>query len=721
VVGEICVAGPACALGYVDDPALTAARFVIVESKDGAQHRAFHTGDLGSVDFESGLLRHHGRLDDQVKVRGVRVEPKEVEAALAADARVHEAVVIAWKKSGSGSEHGSAGEPLLDEDTCLVAFATCQPADVLDSQARSEILSCARSLLPPQAVPAYLFALRELPHTRSGKLDRAALGDKVPMHIAASQREASSREGRAVLDDGTRAGGSAAAIREAVRSHALAYVHTDDGETSSFDKLPLAQMGLTSLNGAAIVHDLWLAGWELPMEALLGVDATVASLAGAATLRKLERKSCGPIHITEPANVAARRTRLGSAASGHSQSGEARWWSRANLRGGRETTGTRLSPCLVRKTITMRQVWKVDMHKCVDASPLVVAYPEERMSCVFIGSHSGFMRCLDLADGTILWERLLPDRIESSASIALRTSRIAVGCYDHGCYCLDAASGDVAWCFRSHGEIKASPCTVVNRDGHEHIWIGSFDRNVYVLNASTGALVASAETSSPIYASPVHSASTGLVIVANLRGDVIALDEETCAARWTLTSGHAIFASPRVDEHAQALLLGTVDGVVRAHAISDGCELWTCSAALGPIFATPCWFVQASTPYACVASQDGGLTCIGWGGELVWQVLGPGKGHSAPSVEDSMVAIADAEGTVRLLRAVDGAELARTCIPCPVHSSVVLLARQDRTFASLHDLRSNSQCCARYFDLIVGCRDNNVYSYELRVEPDLMP
>ncbi|EST38931.1 hypothetical protein N566_04815, partial [Streptomycetaceae bacterium MP113-05] len=96
--GEICVAGEGLAEGYLGDPALTARRFVDAPS-DGPALRLYRTGDLGCVD-DTGTLHFLGRRDRQVKIRGHRVEPEEIEVRCEAVDGVERAVVTAAPAGG---------------------------------------------------------------------------------------------------------------------------------------------------------------------------------------------------------------------------------------------------------------------------------------------------------------------------------------------------------------------------------------------------------------------------------------------------------------------------------------------------------------------------------------------------------------------------------------------------------------------------------------------
>ncbi len=155
VPGELYVGGAGVSRGYLGRPELTAERFVPDPFAEGA--RLYRTGDRVRW-LADGTLEFLGRVDDQVKVRGYRVEPGEVEAALVLCAGVREAVVVARE-----DEPGRAR---------LVAYLV---ADAGAAPAPAELRARLRERVPEYMVPSAFVALETLPLTPNGKVDRRAL------------------------------------------------------------------------------------------------------------------------------------------------------------------------------------------------------------------------------------------------------------------------------------------------------------------------------------------------------------------------------------------------------------------------------------------------------------------------------------------------------------------------------------------------------------------
>jgi amino acid adenylation domain-containing protein len=155
-IGEIFVGGACLALGYLNDLALTAERFVRDPFSSVAGARLYRTGDLGCYAAD-GSIEFHGRVDDQVKIRGYRIELNEVTSALLRHPGVRESTVVA-------SEHDHGEKRLV---AYLVPLAACPNV--------SELRDFLGQTLPDYMIPAAFVTLGALPIGSNGKVDRALL------------------------------------------------------------------------------------------------------------------------------------------------------------------------------------------------------------------------------------------------------------------------------------------------------------------------------------------------------------------------------------------------------------------------------------------------------------------------------------------------------------------------------------------------------------------
>ncbi|KAG9613471.1 hypothetical protein KCV01_g1174, partial [Aureobasidium melanogenum] len=173
--GEIHIGGAQVARGYLNRPELTAARFLLDPFADDADARMYKTGDLGRW-LPDGRLAYLGRNDHQVKIRGLRIEPGEIEARLLAIEGVREATVMARED--------------VPGERRLVAYVV--PSDGVTVEA-SALRDALASVLPGYMLPVAYVALSALPLTTNGKVDRRAL--PAPDDAAYAQRAYEAPEG----------------------------------------------------------------------------------------------------------------------------------------------------------------------------------------------------------------------------------------------------------------------------------------------------------------------------------------------------------------------------------------------------------------------------------------------------------------------------------------------------------------------------------------------
>jgi amino acid adenylation domain-containing protein len=155
-LGEIYFRSPHLAKGYLGDESLTAERFLVNLFTNDQADRLYRTGDLGRY-LPDGNVEHAGRADRQLKVRGFRIEPGEIEAAIIQTGCAREAVVLPDKESAA---------------TRLIAYLVPEDRSRISADKLRQLLS---ERLPAYMIPNGFVILESLPLTPNRKLDRAAL------------------------------------------------------------------------------------------------------------------------------------------------------------------------------------------------------------------------------------------------------------------------------------------------------------------------------------------------------------------------------------------------------------------------------------------------------------------------------------------------------------------------------------------------------------------
>ena len=155
VVGELCAGGDGLARSYVNDPELTAEKFVPNPFCESPGQRLYRTGDYARYCWD-GLIEFVGRVDQQVKIRGYRIELREIEAILEKHESV-QACVVLHEESDSGDGH-------------LTAYVVAR-----DNPRKTELRRYLEEKLPAYMIPSELVKIKKMPLTDNGKIDRAKL------------------------------------------------------------------------------------------------------------------------------------------------------------------------------------------------------------------------------------------------------------------------------------------------------------------------------------------------------------------------------------------------------------------------------------------------------------------------------------------------------------------------------------------------------------------
>lgn len=234
----------------------------------------------------------------------------------------------------------------------------------------------------------------------------------------------------------------------------------------------------------------------------------------------------------------------------------------------------------------IEECWKIDMIKCIDATPTVCHL--DGATIVSVGSHSKWLFNVLADDGQIVSRLELPDRIESQ--IVQYNQYAIVGCYDGYLYCVDIRSGAIKWKFDSGAMIK---CRALLMDSF--VIFGNYNdaKNLWCLNTESGTCVWSWRIGTKsIYANPVKMSEKNC-LVCSLDGTIALVNIYSIKILWTFTVNAPIFSTPTVlqnnPQHLQ-IILAAVDGTIYILS-SDGIPSWSCKID-GNIFASIEYFTN---------------------------------------------------------------------------------------------------------------------------------
>ncbi|XP_013009782.1 beta-alanine-activating enzyme isoform X3 [Cavia porcellus] len=347
------------------------------------------------------------------------------------------------------------------------------------------------------------------------------------------------------------------------------------------------------------------------------------------------------------------------------------------------------SPVTKAEKMELRVRWRSDTGKCVDASPLVVIPAADNSSAtVYIGSHSGRMKAVDLCSGKVKWEQILGDRIESSACVSVCGNFIIVGCYNGLVYVLKSNSGEMYWMFTTEDTVKSS-ATMDPTTGL--IYIGSHDQHVYALDIYKKKCIWKLKCEGTVFSSPCLSLNPHSLYCATLGGLLLAVNPTAGSTVWKHSCGKPLFSSPRCCQ--QYICIGCVDGNLLCFTHS-GEQVWQFSTR-GPIFSSPC--ASASEQEIFFGSHDCFIYCCNMKGHLQWKFKTTSRVYTTPfafcnySHNSEMLAAASTDGKLWILESESGQLQSVYQLPGEVFSSPVIWESM----------------------LIIGCRNNYIYCLDL--------
>ncbi|XP_035220796.1 beta-alanine-activating enzyme-like [Stegodyphus dumicola] len=332
--------------------------------------------------------------------------------------------------------------------------------------------------------------------------------------------------------------------------------------------------------------------------------------------------------------------------------------------------------------------YKIDLKKCVDASPCIVHFLQSEEMLIFIGSHSGTFCAITAENGTVKWSIQLPDRIESSSCVSYCGKYVLVGCYDYHFYCFDLKKGVVTWKYKTGAEVKSSPVVSCSNVA----FVGSHDKHLYAVNVETGNLEWKREISKgSIFSSPALVEQLSSVCVTTLDGTISMLKMVSGEVIWTYHYGKPVFSSPSTT--LTSIFVGSTDNSMLHFDLSGNMvsKYHTCA----PVFSSACIISSEKSESIVFGCDDCYIYYINSQAECRWKTQCDSPVYATPFtfqwLNQTCIVVASTSGTLYILKEDNGEVLQSWKVPGKVFSSPVVLNNV----------------------LTFGSRDNNVYIYNL--------
>ncbi len=223
--------------------------------------------------------------------------------------------------------------------------------------------------------------------------------------------------------------------------------------------------------------------------------------------------------------------------------------------------GTSLVDCDSTKIREIKQVWKQDLGKCIDASPLLVE------AAIYIGSHSGIFGAFNAKSGEEIWKIDLGERIEATAATSEDGALIFVGTYGKALFCIDRKSGIIHWQFSTNDIIKSTPAVTSSS-----ISFGCHDKFLYRLNIADGSLRWKTSTGAMVTSPVLHNDSS--LICATLSGDLKSVSLNDGNIIWSTTLDSPVFSTPKAILDESVIFVISVKATVYSFKAGTGDLLW---------------------------------------------------------------------------------------------------------------------------------------------------
>lgn len=725
--GEICVNGLCVNIGYFPDPNvmpldysnLSHGSLCNCSINDNESQLYFRTGDFARR-LQSGDLVFLGRKDRTVKINGQRIALEEIENALRGHPDVVDAAVIFRKGQG--------------ELELLEAFIILKRTNESDEVLRSCIRRWMVEKLPLVMVPNNFFFTKSFPMSATGKVDYASLAGSISM--ACIQDEIGGIKSNDLLEVITKAFCDALSVEK---------VCNDDD---------FFMMGGDSIAAAYVSYNLGINmrliyNFPSPSKlqvALLKKEGSSSIDVGKDDIGSLKSDTCD-LYSSKPCGtsskpvfenndkylVTSKCLKVDSNTYATSKSvipcDGCPWnsnsvpmlcsFSRCNkvmceveskMKNICHTTWSIEFPR--NKSGFMRELWKVHMESCVDASAIVVF--KDWDIYLLIGSHSHKFVCVNAKSGFIRWGIELEGRIECSAAILDDFSQVVVGCYRGIIYFLDFSNGNICWTFQTRGEVKSQPVIDKRRN---LVWCGSHDHYLYALNYRDHCCVYKLPCGGSIFGSPSIDEARDILYVASTSGRVtaISLKVQPFCTLWLHELNVPVFGSLSISSNGNVICC-LVDGHVLAFD-SSGSIVWK-GKTDGPIFAGAC-ISHALPSQALICSRNGSVYSFELeGGDLLWEC----------SVGDPITAAAYVDENLKLVSDSSLSSDRLVCI-CASSGSIHLLKISWDTTGRVHrptefarlklqgDIFSSPVMIGGR--IFVGCRDDYVHCIAVEAQSSL--